>query len=73
MGRYHDGRHRYFVLNIVDTLYHNGQIPIVILFTSCKVSEKYRKVLGIRFFGDTGTLKLTQYPILRVLGIDFVP
>ena len=39
------------------------------------VSKKYRKVLGIGigFFGDTDTLKLTRYPILRVLGIGFVP
>ena len=34
---------------------------------------KYRKVIGIGFFGDTDTLKMTRYPILRVLGIGFVP
>ena len=39
------------------------------------VHVKYRKVLGIGigFYGDTDTLKLTRYPILRVLGIGFVP
>ena len=41
-----------------------------------KVSKWYRKVLGIGigFFGDTDTLKLTRYLILRVpIGIGFVP
>ena len=37
------------------------------------VSEKYRKVIGIGFSGYTDTLKLTRHPILRVLGIGFVP
>ena len=51
--------------------------PIAAYYSTraCKVSKKYRKVLGIgiEFFDDTDTLKMTRYPILRVLGIGFVP
>ena len=37
-----------------------------------KISEKYRN-RSVSDFGDTDTLKLIRYPILRVLGIGFVP
>ena len=56
-----------FCLNFIAAHHYNTR--------ECKVSEKYRKVLGIGIglLGDTDTLKLTRYPILRVLGIGFVP
>ena len=40
---------------------------------SIEIVSKSTRYIGIEFIGDTDTLKLTRYPILRVLGIGFVP